>query len=82
MKETTYTGDGSGLMPQTPTENVGKKILAISDGKNLLSDFIKYAYENGWNITVEKSDKPDTFEKIFGDMKEAVRNERSNERRT
>jgi len=55
------------FMPQAPTEEVGGKwILAIGDGKNLLSEFIKYANENGWNITVEPSDNPDTFEKIFG----------------
>ena len=56
MKETTYTGDGSGLMPQPPTEIVG--------------EYTAYARSIGVNVRVEKSDNPDTFEKIFGDIKE------------
>ena len=43
-------------MPQTPTEIVG--------------EFIEYARSIGVNVRAEKSDTPDTFEKIFGDIKE------------
>ena len=39
-------------MPQTPTGIVG--------------EFIEYARSIGVNVRVEKSDVPDTFDKIFG----------------
>lgn len=36
-----------------------------------LDDFIKYAKENfGCQVSVEKSENPDTFDKIFGDVDE------------
>lgn len=44
------------VMPQTPTDTVG--------------EFIEYAKSIGIGVSVKKSDNPDTFEKIFGDMKE------------
>ena len=44
------------VMPQVPTEIVG--------------EFIEYARSIGVNVRAEKSDTPDTFEKIFGDMRE------------
>lgn len=44
-------------MPQTPTEMVG--------------EFIEYAKSIGVNVRAEKSDTPDTFEKIFGDITES-----------
>ena len=36
-----------------------------------LDDFIKYAREKfGCEVSVEKSENPDTFDKIFGDVVE------------
>lgn len=36
-----------------------------------LDDFIKYAKEKfGCEVSIEKSENPDTFDKIFGDVEE------------